>query len=158
MSKLQSLKAASNLSDVASLLGFKPAFLSYILYKQTAADKYKSFHIPKKFGGARSITAPLAGLKFAQKRLADLLADCAVEIGSVKGRRDWVSHGFKRERSIITNAGQHRHRRYVFNIDLKNFFPSINVGRVRGYFMKQNELALHERVATVLAQIACFDN
>jgi hypothetical protein len=158
MSTLQSLKAASNLTDVASLLGFKPSFLSYVLYKQAATEKYKSFQIPKKFGGVRSITAPFAGMKLAQKRLADLLQDCAIEIGKVKGRKDWVSHGFKRERSIVTNANQYRHRRFVFNIDLKDFFPSINFGRVRGYLMKQNELALNEKVATVLAQIACFDN
>jgi RNA-directed DNA polymerase len=158
MSKLQSLKTASSLNDVAVLLGFKPAFLSYILYKQAAAEKYKSFQIPKKHGGMRSITAPLAGLKFAQKRLSDLLQECAGEISKAKGRKDWVSHGFKIKRSIVTNASQHRHRRYVFNVDLKDFFSSINFGRVRGYFMKQNELALDTKVATVLAQIACVDN
>jgi RNA-directed DNA polymerase len=158
MSKLLALKSASNLDDVAALLGFKPKFLSYILYKQSSDEKYKSFQIPKKYGGVRSITAPLGGLKLAQTRLSGLLQDRAGEISKAKGRRDWVSHGFKRERSILTNAGQHRHRRYIFNIDLKDFFPSINFGRVRGYFMKQNEFALDAKVATVLAQIACINN
>jgi len=158
MSKLKSLQVASSLNDIASLLRLKPATLSYILYKQAAAEKYRSFQIPKKHGGTRSITAPLGGLKFAQKRLSDLLQECAGEISEAKGRRDWVSHGFKIKRSIVTNAGQHRHRRYVFNVDLKDFFPSMNFGRVRGYFIKQHEFALDAKVATVLAQIACVNN
>jgi hypothetical protein len=44
------------------------------------------------------------------------------------------------------------------NFDLEDFFPSINFGRVRGYFIKNNEFHLAENVATVIAQIACFEN
>src|SRR5262249_7352449 len=73
-------------------------------------------------------------------------------------RKDKIAHGFKRARSIITNARQHRNRRYVFNIDLQNFFPSINFGRVRGYFMRDANFALHKDVATAIAQIACDEN
>lgn len=93
-----------------------------------------------------------------QRRLSDLLQDCAAEITTASGRKDRAAHGFKRQRSIVTNARRHRHRRYVFNIDLQDFFPSINFGRVRGYFIKNRDFALHERVATVIAQIACHDN
>jgi RNA-directed DNA polymerase len=60
-------------------------------------------------------------------------------------------------KSIVTNAQRHANKRYVLNIDLENFFPSINFGRVRGMFMA----VPYERspeVATVLAQIACHDN
>jgi hypothetical protein len=77
------------------------------------------------------------------------------EINSIHKRKDRVAHGFKRGRSIITNAQQHRHRRWVFNLDLKDFFPSINFGRVRGFFLKNRDFALQSRVATVIAQIAC---
>lgn len=159
MSKLQSLKAASNLNDVALLLGFKPASLSYILYRQSGDGKYKNFQIPKRFGGTRAISAPVAGLKVAQKKLSNLLQDSVDEINAAaKGRKDQITHGFTRKRSIITNASRHRNRRYVFNIDLKDFFPSINFGRVRGYFMKNKDFSLKEKVVTVLAQIACYEN
>jgi RNA-directed DNA polymerase len=41
------------------------------------------------------------------------------------------------------------------NLDLKDFFPSLNFGRVRGFFVKNNSFALAPGVATLLAQIAC---
>ena len=69
-----------------------------------------------------------------------------------------IAHGFKRNRSIITNAKQHRNRRHVFNVDLEDFFPSINFGRVRGYFIRDSSFALDKDVATVIAQIACHEN
>src|SRR5262249_16793586 len=79
-------------------------------------------------------------------------------INAAKKLKDRVAHGFKRKRDIRSNARQHRHRRWVFNIDLEDFFPSINFGRVRGFFIKNRDFALHEEVATVIAQIACHDN
>src|SRR5579871_3079973 len=157
MSRLASLKSTTSLSDLAKLLQFTPAGLSYILYKQPA-PKYRSFELPKRKGGTRTIKAPTEKLKLVQEKVSDLLQDCLDEINRSKQREDRIAHGFKRERSIVTNAVQHRNRRYVFNIDLENFFPSINFGRVRGYFIKNKDFLLDQRVATVLAKIACDDN
>src|SRR6202158_1250584 len=158
MSRLATLKTATSLSDVAKLLDFKPKAVSYILYKQPEATKYKIFQIPKRNGGQRTIKAPIDALKLLQHRLSDLLQDCVDDINTANQRKDRTAHGFKRKRSIITNARQHRHRRWVFNIDLEEFFPSINFGRVRGFLLKNRDFALHEAVATVIAQIACHDN
>ncbi|MCA9172761.1 MAG: RNA-directed DNA polymerase, partial [Planctomycetales bacterium] len=69
-----------------------------------------------------------------------------------------LAHGFKRNLSIITNAENHRNQRYVYNADLKDFFPSINFGRVRGFFLKNDDFALKPAVATLIAQIACHNN
>jgi RNA-directed DNA polymerase len=44
------------------------------------------------------------------------------------------------------------------NVDLKDFFQSINFGRVYGFFMKNRDFELSPKTATILAQIACFDN
>ncbi len=164
MSKLSELMAATTLSDVAGLLGFKPASLSYILYVKRAESKYKKFDIPKRSGGTRQICAPLDDVKLLQRRLADLLQNCVEDINKANNRSDddehpdRIAHGFKRRRSIITNACQHRNRRYVFNVDIKDFFGSINFGRVRGYFIADKNFQLQSKVATVLAQIACFEN
>ncbi|MBE3037752.1 MAG: RNA-directed DNA polymerase [Chloroflexi bacterium] len=158
MSRLAALKASTSLSDLARLLDFKPQALAYILYKQPEAKKYTTFQIPKRNGGQRTIKAPVDALKLAQRRLSHLLQDCLEEINTNQNRKDRTAHGFKRKRSIITNARQHRHRRYVFNLDLEDFFPSINFGRVRGFLIKNRDFALHEHVATVIAQIACHEN
>ena len=118
MSRLATLKATKSLSDVATLLGFKPKAVSYILYKQPPATKYKTFQIPKRNGGQQTIKAPVDALKLLQRKLSDLLQDCIDEIAVANNRKDRTAHGFKRKRSIITNARQHRHRRWVLNLDL----------------------------------------
>jgi RNA-directed DNA polymerase len=164
MLRLTLLRAATSLHEFAALLDFKPGWLTYILYVQQPAAKYKSFEIPKKTGGVRTISAPREDLKLLQRRLADLLQDCVDEINKDKGRQDGgtrpdkISHGFKRRRSIITNAQRHRHRRYVFNADIANFFGTINFGRVRGFFISDRNFQLNPRIATLIAQIACFEN
>ena len=158
MSKLSNLQSASSLRDLAHLLQVKPAKLSYMLYKLPPEAKYQTFEIPKTNGGTRTITAPTDALKVVQQRVSILLQDCLDEINKERKRKDRIAHGFKRKRSIVTNAKQHRHRRHVFHIDLSDFFPSINFGRVRGYFIRNNQFELHDRVATVIAQIACHDN
>jgi RNA-directed DNA polymerase len=158
MSKLNSLKSASSLSDLAAMLQFTPSGLSYILFKIPDLAKYQTSQIPKRNGGTRTIKAPTKPLKLVQKRLSILLQDGVDEIEAAKGRKDRVAHGFKRQRSILTNAQQHRNRRFVFNLDLEDFFPSINFGRVRVYFIRNNNFALKPDVARVIAQIACHAN
>jgi len=155
---LHSLKTASTLKDVAELLGFKASALAYILYKKDGASKYKSFEIPKKHGGVRKIHAPSDELKLMQRRLSDLLVEYNDNIRARDGLKNQISHGFEPDKSIVTNAECHRNRRYVFNADIKDFFGTINFGRVRGFFLKDKNFELHETVATILAQIICHDN
>jgi len=164
MIRLNALKAATTLHQFAELVGFKPAWLTYILYVQPPAAKYKTFEIPKKSGGFRNICAPTEDLKLLQRRLADLLQDCIDEIKKAQGRHDdgpkpdQIAHGFRRRRSIVTNAARHRHRRFVFNADIADFFASINFGRVRGFFISDKNFQLNPKVATLIAQTACFEN
>lgn len=128
-----------------------------MLYKQPAAAKYQKFQIPKNAGGTRDICAPLGAMKAVQRELATLLNECRAEIQMAAPRRP-LSHGFREGLSIVTNAHNHTARRYVLNVDLADFFPTFNFGRVRGFFLKDKDFELHEKVATVLAQIACFEN
>ncbi|MET3167223.1 retron Ec67 family RNA-directed DNA polymerase/endonuclease [Paraburkholderia terricola] len=163
MSSLQKLKAATARRDLAIILDVSPRNLAYILYKTAPATKYTRFTIPKRHGGEREISAPSLGLKLVQQKLASVLQDCSDEIAlsHVKpgnGRRHGIAHGFKRHHTIMTNGRVHVTRRFVFNADLHDFFGTINFGRVRGFFIKDRNFALHPDVATVIAQIACFEN
>lgn len=158
MTQLAVLKASTSLHDVAHLLGYKASALAFILYKMSDAEKYKQFDIPKRSGGMRTIKAPCKQLKLLQRKLADLLAHCSDQINTENGRADQIAHGFKKGRSIFSNASPHRNKRWVFNIDLENFFQTIDFGRVRGFFMKDRSFLLNEKVATIIAQIACTEN
>jgi len=117
--------------------------------------KYKTFTVPKKSGGIRTISAPCPELKLLQGRLSDGLQSCWDEINTDKKITKPISHGFRKGASIFTNASVHRGRRFVFNVDIKDFFDSINFGRVYGFFVKNKDFALPESVAKILAAIAC---
>lgn len=158
MSLVGALQAAKTRVDLAALLAVEAKGLSYIVYKLPDALKYHEFEIPKKHGGTRKIAAPHERLKKLQKRLANYLHACLLELEAEKVKRSTVSHAFKKDHSIITNAKYHRARRYVFNVDLKDFFGTINFGRVRGFLIKDKYFSLDPAIATVIAQIACFKN
>ncbi len=158
MSSFDRLRKAGSLGELAPLLGFTPQGLSFVLYKAKPETFYTTFEIPKKGGGLRKIHAPQQALKLLQKRLADFLYACLHEIEAKYPVRTIVSHGFEKGRSIVTNASAHRRRRYVLNLDIADFFGSINFGRVRGYFIHDKDFALKPPVATVISQIACHQN
>lgn len=139
------------------MLGYKPSAISFILYQMPAASKYTKFEIPKKSGGKREIHAPMEPLKSLQRRLANILYACVDQIDADNNLGS-LSHGFRRGHSIVSNARPHHRRRYVLNLDLKDFFPTFNFGRVRGFFIKNKAFELHENVATLIAQIACHEN
>ena len=158
MSKLAQLRQAQTLTDLAKLVGFAPKSLSFILYKLPEEKKYRTFPVPKKGGGTRTIKAPEPQLSLLQKRLAELLEACVQELVIENPRYLVASHGFRKGRTIVSNANTHRKRRYVFNADIADFFGSINFGRVRGVFLKDRAFELSPAVATVIAQIACHEN
>lgn len=118
-------------------------------------EKYTTFFVPKKNGGKREINAPIPELKSLQRRAAQLLAICISDAGTLTGLQNKASHGFMPGKSILTNSSPHKNKQYVFNIDLKNFFPTISGKRIRGLLMKDRKLQLPAIVATTLAHIAC---
>lgn len=73
-----------------------------------------------------------------------------------KEKNPVLSHAFEKGKSIITNSQMHRNKKYILNIDLKNYFDSFNFGRVRGFFIKDRDFAVSPEIATVIAQIACY--
>lgn len=155
---IEKLKNAKIRKEIAILLEYKPYVLSYILYKIPSNEKYKSFSIPKKSGkGERLIKAPHPKLKTLQSRLADYLYKCLEEIKRSK-KFPQLSYAFQKKLSIKDNASKHKNRRWVLNLDLSDFFPSINFGRVRGFFIKNNFFELSQEAATTIAQIACDES
>ena len=158
---LEHIQKCTSLSDIAHLLEVKPQFLSKTIYKTDDDHKYLPFKIKKKDGSDREILAPNPNLKFIQSRLSRLLYQCYFDIyGEPENTSRILSHGFQKKRnlSIFTNASKHTGRRYVFNADIEDFFPSFNFGRVRGFFLKHDKFKLGDKAATALAQLACFQN
>ena len=133
--------------DVADLLEVDDSVLIYHLYRHWPT--YSEFELSKKSGEKRTIRVPVSNLKILQQKLLRVLTLIYEPRSSV--------NGFAKGRSILTNARFHTKKKLILNIDLKDFFPSINFGRVRGMFMA-NPYKLPPEVATVLAQICCYEN
>jgi RNA-directed DNA polymerase len=131
-------------SDIADALGLTLKALRYFSIHRDAdrVAHYVTFAIPKRSGGQRLIMAPKRQLKQLQRLLLDeLVAKLPVSE---------QAHGFRRGRSVRTNAGEHVGKGVVVRLDLRDFFPSVNFGRVRGLLVA---LGYGFPVATVLATL-----
>jgi hypothetical protein len=103
---------------------------------------YVTFAIPKRSGGERLIMAPKSRLKAVQRRLNTLLVEHLPA--------SEFAHGFRRARSVRTNAAPHVGKQVIVHLDLKDFFPSIHFGRVRGMLVA---MGYGYQVASVLATL-----
>ena len=154
----QEFLSISSPKELSKFLDVRFNWLNYHLYlsssdkSYSSSDKsYKIFEIPKKSGGKRIITAPVGSIKVIQQKLNAVLQKI------YSNKKNYSAHGFIEDHSIVSNANVHTNKRFVFNTDLEDFFPSINFGRVRGMFMAK-PYNLPDNVSTVLAQICCYNN
>lgn len=133
---------------------FSPIQLKTVTYysnPKLAKTRYQEFVIRKKSGGERKINAPVKGLKSIQKALNYLL-QCV-----------YIPHeaatGFVLNKSIVDNARLHSGNHCTFNIDLKDFFPSIDLHRVKAC-LKLSPFDLtgeREPLAFLIANLCCTE-
>ena len=133
--------------DISGLLEVAHRDFNYWIYRTPEDKRYATFYIPKRTGEKRRIDSPTTNVKILQQKLNQVLQCVYTSKPSV--------HGFAIGKNVRSNANAHLGKRWVFNIDLKDFFPSINFGRVRGMFMGK-PYCLPQDVSTVLAHLCCF--
>lgn len=112
--------------EVAAALSLSPGQLRHLSqhrHRETAPH-YVAFAIPKRSGGERIIFAPKRRLKAVLRTLDRLLVS--------KLPRSEHAHGFVRGRSVASNAAPHVGKAVVLHFDIKDCFPTIHFGRVRG--------------------------
>lgn len=146
---LLSLQLAHSVQDVAFALRLDPGRFFYVVQNADNGRYYKQFQIPKKKGGMRDISRPVRGLALAQDRFAEILIKRYKPKPFVKG--------YVKGESFLTNARYHERQKWILNLDIKDFFPSISFARVRGLFMS-SYFGFNERVATILARICTFQD
>ena len=127
--------------------------LSFYLSSKRKKQRYFSFTIPKKSGGTRSIHAPASELLLIQQAVKNMIEELF--------EPHEAAYGFCKSRSIVDNAWLHVGRQFVFNIDLKDFFPSIEQGRVWARLQHPpfnfNEANSQLFIANFIANIACVE-
>jgi retron-type reverse transcriptase len=136
------LPSLPNALALATALGLSLGELRFLAYARevSTVTQYRRFKLPKRSGGERSISAPRKRLKVAQRWiLRELLEKLPVSEHA---------HGFRKARSIVSNARPHIGAGVVVNVDLRDFFPTVTYRRVKGLFQK---LGYCEEVSTLLA-------
>ena len=139
------LPLLASASDIAAAIGVDEGELAWLTYHRGAAslDHYSRFAIPKKRGGTRVISSPKRRLRVAQNwLLAHVLTPLPVHDAAA---------AFRPSLSVVDNAARHAGRAVVVRLDLKDFFPSVTLPRVRRFF---RSLGYSSGVATILALLA----
>lgn len=149
---------AADKKDLANFLNYDYKDFCWILYSQPIHNRYSVIEIPKKSGKLRLIHAPDSHLKQLQKNLAKQLTELFEDKNTDKPS---FSFAYRRNNNhekfgIYFNAKRHRNRKLVVNIDLKDFFHTIEFKRIVGYFTKNNYFKFPIDVAIGIAQIACY--
>jgi retron-type reverse transcriptase len=129
-------------AQIAAAMSVTVPTLRFLAFSRTASPvtHYIRFEIPKKTGGVRRISAPMPRLKRAQRWILDNILD--------KVALHDAAHGFRKQRSIVSNARPHVGAGVVLNLDLKDFFPTLEYKRIRGMF---RGLGYSEAAATIFA-------
>ena len=98
-------------------------------YCEDTNSLYQISEIPKKTGGYRKIHSPKSDLKIVLKCINILL------------RSVYIPHpnafAFIEHKNIVDNAKMHTNKRFVYNIDLKDFFYSFDYNRVKTALYKK---------------------
>lgn len=102
---------------------FKMKDLAFYCNPNHTHGRYRKFKIKKKTGGFRQITAP-------RSQNFMMLLQAVNEIFKAMYTPSDYAMGFTENRSVVSNATMHIGQNYVFNLDLKDFFPSIEQPRV----------------------------
>ncbi len=151
-----------NVDDFCMLLGFisktlnpdaKQEFLisakELHYFSRKKDSKYFHFSIPKKDGTLRPISAPVKRLKKYQ-RLINVLLTILYEPHK-------CAFGFVPGKNIVDNARKHLSKKFVYNIDLEGFFPSIKFRRVKLALSSEpfNLIGEKEPLAFIIANICC---
>ena len=111
--------------------------------------RYKEFVLSKHNGDTRTICAPYPQTKAIQEKINEILSSLYTAKSCV--------HGFVKHRSIVTNAHLHVNKNIVINLDIKDFFSSINFGRIYGTLLA-HPYNIDNKVAAFITQACVYRN
>ncbi|MEH2303386.1 MAG: reverse transcriptase family protein [Nostoc sp.] len=141
-------KSLENIDHIARAVNCLPSFIHQVLERTSLFYNIKK--IPKKGkrqkGQYRIIYEVELELNIIQKNIS-------TAITSKQQFHEYVQ-GFVSKRSIATNASLHLSKKYVLNLDIKNFFDSITQKQVSDVF---KELGCTERSAEIFTKLCTLN-
>ncbi|HUX09889.1 MAG TPA: reverse transcriptase domain-containing protein [Terriglobia bacterium] len=129
------------------VLGISPKLIT-AMAKHPRRDYpyYRTFQIPKKSGGKRTILAPRRFLKAVQKYILRQILESQPLPSCVTG--------FVRKRGVLGNAALHVGCRYILNVDIQDFFPSVTEEHVVQVFAG---LGYSKTMSRILGRLCTYD-
>ncbi|HGP3901198.1 TPA: retron St85 family RNA-directed DNA polymerase [Klebsiella pneumoniae] len=122
--QLLSLPILENVDDLSQSLRLPKEVISKFSFNN---DRYyHRIEMEKKSGGIRHIESPLKELKAIQRWVLRYILD--------KLSPSSFAKGFVRKKSILDNAKPHEGNQYVLNLDLKDFFTTVQASHVYTLF------------------------
>ena len=136
-----------NSANLCEFLGIELAVFEHI--RANRDSLMRIIPVPKRGGEYRTVYSVTDGA------LRDLLRKVRRTIDAHYTFRDCVQ-GFVRRTSIVTNARHHLGKRIVVNVDIRNFFETITIDRVRAVFSNMGFLAEHADMLAELTTVEGF--
>lgn len=142
------LPALADVQALATALGTTIPRLRWLAYHRDvdSGTHYTRWLVPKRDGSPRLISAPKPELKAVQRWIAREITEHLPVHGA--------AHGFLAGRSIVTNATVHATARITVKLDIKGFYPTVTMRRVKGLLRRAG---LGEQIATLIA-LLCTDS
>lgn len=112
------------------------------------SNKYTEKHRPKKNGGYRKIKPPIHSLKLIQRQILDKILTYNNQLECV--------HGLSKVRDLKANVTLHKNcvGKFLLNLDIENFFPSISQKKVLSVFKK---IGFSLENAAILTKLCTID-
>jgi RNA-directed DNA polymerase len=138
----------ANLADVEAFskaVGVSITRLRWLAYHREVdtGTHYHRWHVPKRDGTLRMISAPKPELKAVQRWITRQITERLPVHGA--------AHGFLTGRSIVSNAIVHAGANVVVKLDIRGFYPTVTMRRVKGLLRRAG---LGEQVSTIMALLA----
>jgi hypothetical protein len=150
----QQFCAVNDVESVAALVETTPISLMRLRFEKP----YLTFEVRKLKGKQRLIEAPKGELKTALKKLNNYL-QCTyffhrtpAAYGFIQQPRNTV-----KKKNILTNARLHCGKKYLLNVDLKDFFHQVSHVRVAGIF-KSPPFQFNMELSSFLAELTTYNN
>ncbi|OLN24937.1 Retron-type RNA-directed DNA polymerase [Desulfovibrio sp. DV] len=133
-----------DISSISLCIGISPSLL--VSMSNKPEDHYRTYEIGKKNGGTRIIHSPRIFLKTVQYWIKDYILHSLNIHDSC--------HAYQKNKSIQTNASMHLNKKFLANVDIKNFFGSISQEKL------QNTLATRysKKMSQCISRLCTINN
>ena len=139
-------KDLDDLDSVSRELGCETNFIQTVL--EHTSNFYQQLRVPKKRSKkVRIVYEANESLKNIHKNILASISEKIIFPEYVQG--------FVSKRSIVTNASLHLSKKYVLNLDIKDFFESIKIDKIIDIFSR--ELECNDTTSNIFAKLCTFN-